>query len=194
MYNVVMNTAPPTSDAPGHPCDPGDAARLSAAGQLAMILFRTTRVPTLPMLNLVGPADFDPDLTMGPPGSAGLPALLTFPCYEAARDLGIRLMPGVIVTDVLGAILLLRYPRDERGVMTIGMARLTQDFIRGMFSAMQDPPQVLLTLDEAAALVRIAPDTLKHMVSDGRIRTSVKRGKPLVFVRDLLVQEWMAGR
>jgi hypothetical protein len=189
-----MRTARPAHDVPPEPFGPELAARLSAAGQLAMILFRTTRVPTMPAIELVGLPDLDPDLAMGPPGYAGLPALLTFPCYEAARDLGIRLVPGVIVTDVFGALLLLRYPRDQRGVMTIGMARLTQDFIRGMFSAMQDPPEVLLTLEEAAVLIRIAPDTLKHMVSDGRIRTSVKRGKPLVFVRDLLVQEWMAGR
>ena len=71
------------------------------------------------------------------------------------------------------------------------MARLTADWIRAMFSAMQNPPPVLLTLDEAAALVRLAPDTLKHMVADGRIRTCVKRGKPLVFLRDRLVLEYM---
>lgn len=189
-----MQTSRPARDVPPAPLDPELAARLLAAGQLATILFKTTCVPTMPALELVGLPDLDPDLAMGPPGYAGLPALLTFPCYEAARELGIRLVPGVIVTDVLGALLLLRYPRDQRGVMTIGMARLTQDFIRGMFSAMQDPPQVLLTLEEAAALIRISPHTLKHMVCDRRIRTSVKPGKPLVFVRDLLVQEWMAGR
>jgi hypothetical protein len=98
-----------------------------------------------------------------------------------------------VVTDPLGALLSARLPCTADGQITIGMARLTQEFIRGMFAAMQTPPPMLLKLEEAAELMRISPSTLKHMVSDGRIRTSVRRGSPLVFVRDLLVQEWMGG-
>ncbi len=71
------------------------------------------------------------------------------------------------------------------------MARLTADYVRAMFNAMAAPPPPVLTLDEAASLVRMAPDTLKHMVCDRRLRKSVKRGKPLLFLRDALVVEVM---
>jgi hypothetical protein len=165
---------------------------IAAAGQVARVLFATTAFPTNPPQRLVALTDANEEIALGPPGGAGLPPLLTFPCYEVAREQGLGLIPGVVVTDAAGALLQLRWPPDHYGAISIGMARLTQDLIRGMFAAMQTPPPVLMTLDEAAALIRVTPDTLKHMVADLRIRKSVKRGRPLIFVRDLLVQEWMA--
>ncbi len=174
---------PTTVDAPSSP--------LAAAGALARVLFKTTVIPASPPLTLVGIGDADEAL--GPPGLSLLPAFLTHSCFEEAQRLGVPLLPTTVVTDPLGALLSARIPCTEDGQITIGMARLTQEFIRGMFAAMQTPPPMLLKLEEAAELMRISPSTLKHMVSDGRIRTSVRRGSPLVFVRDLLVQEWMGG-
>lgn len=178
----------------GGPLTPDRSRELRSAGQLAKVLFEGSGLRELRGAGLNDRDSFDSDLAMGPPSRAALPPLLTAACHSAARDMGIALVPGVIVTEAEGALKHLRHPRDENGVVHIGMARLAQDFVRAMFSAMQNPPPVLLTLEEAAALIRVAPDTLKHMVSDGRIYKSVKRGKPLIFVRDLLVQEWMAGR
>jgi excisionase family DNA binding protein len=49
----------------------------------------------------------------------------------------------------------------------------------------------VLTLAEAAALLRIKISTLYRHVSEGRYGAAVKRGKPLRFWRDRLVQEFM---
>ncbi len=54
--------------------------------------------------------------------------------------------------------------------------------------AVRDLPPVL-TADEAAMLARQAKSTLYHHVSRGRFRTSVRRGKPLLFWRDRFVME-----
>jgi len=51
------------------------------------------------------------------------------------------------------------------------------------------PP--LLTPQEAARLLRIKTTTLYRHVSEGRYGGAVKRGKPLRFWRDRLVQEFM---
>ena len=51
------------------------------------------------------------------------------------------------------------------------------------------PP--ILTVEEAAQLVRLQVSTLYRHVSEGRYRPAVKRGKPLRFWRDRLVQEFM---
>ena len=51
------------------------------------------------------------------------------------------------------------------------------------------PP--ILTVEEAAQLVRLQVSTLYRHVSEGRYRSAVKRGKPLRFWRDRLVQEFM---
>jgi len=52
------------------------------------------------------------------------------------------------------------------------------------------PP--ILTPQEAANLLRIKISTLYRHVSEGRYGSAVKRGKPLRFWRDRLIQEYMA--
>lgn len=51
------------------------------------------------------------------------------------------------------------------------------------------PP--VLTPEEAARLLRVKISTLYRHVSEGRYRGAVKRGKPLRFWRDRLIQEFM---
>lgn len=51
------------------------------------------------------------------------------------------------------------------------------------------PP--ILTPHEAAKVLRIKLSTLYRHVSEGRYSSAVKRGKPLRFWRDRLVQEFM---
>ncbi len=51
------------------------------------------------------------------------------------------------------------------------------------------PP--VLTPEEAARLLRLKVSTLYRHVSEGRYRGAVKRGKPLRFWRDRLIQEFM---
>jgi excisionase family DNA binding protein len=51
------------------------------------------------------------------------------------------------------------------------------------------PP--VLTPVEAAELLRLKVSTLYRHVSEGRYGGAVKRGKPLRFWRDRLVQEFM---
>ena len=51
------------------------------------------------------------------------------------------------------------------------------------------PP--ILTLEEAARLLRLEETTVYRHVSEGQYASSVKRGKPLRFWRDRLVQEFM---
>jgi len=53
------------------------------------------------------------------------------------------------------------------------------------------PP--VLTPEEAAEIIRIKLSTLYRHVSEGRYSSSVKRGKPLRFWRDRLIQEFMLG-
>ena len=50
---------------------------------------------------------------------------------------------------------------------------------------------MILTPDEAAGLLRLKISTLYRHVSEGRYASSVKRGKPLRFWRDRLIQEFM---
>ncbi len=59
-----------------------------------------------------------------------------------------------------------------------------------LVSALWDVPPVL-TPQEAAGLLRIKVSTLYRHVSEGRYAGSVKRGKPLRFWRDRLIQEFM---
>jgi excisionase family DNA binding protein len=49
----------------------------------------------------------------------------------------------------------------------------------------------ILTPDEAASLLRLKLSTLYRKVSEGCFGSAVKRGKPLRFWRDRLVQEFM---
>ena len=58
-------------------------------------------------------------------------------------------------------------------------------------SVLNDLPPVLIP-DEAAAVLRIKVSTLYRHVSEGRYGGAVKRGKPLRFWRDRLVQEFMS--
>lgn len=51
------------------------------------------------------------------------------------------------------------------------------------------PP--ILTLDEAANLLRLKRSTLYRHISEGRYASAVKRGKPVRFWRDRLIQEFM---
>jgi excisionase family DNA binding protein len=57
-------------------------------------------------------------------------------------------------------------------------------------AAAGDLPPVL-TPQEAAKLLRIRLSTLYRHVSEGRYASAVKRGKPLRFWRDRLLQEFM---
>jgi excisionase family DNA binding protein len=57
-------------------------------------------------------------------------------------------------------------------------------------SALKDL-QPVLTPEEAAAVLRLKVSTLYRQVSEGRYSGAVKRGKPLRFWRDRLVQEFM---
>ncbi len=49
----------------------------------------------------------------------------------------------------------------------------------------------ILTPNEAAGLLRLKLSTLYRHVSEGRYASAVRRGKPLRFWRDRLVQEFM---
>ena len=57
-------------------------------------------------------------------------------------------------------------------------------------TALRDLPPVM-TPAEAAQLLRLKVSTLYRHVSEGRYGRAVKRGKPLRFWRDRLVQEFM---
>ena len=65
--------------------------------------------------------------------------------------------------------------------------RLTQTELT---AALGDIPPVL-TPEEAARLLRIKLSTLYRHVSEGRYSAATKRGKPLRFWRDRLIQEFM---
>ena len=174
------------------PLSEGAADRLARIGRIVEVLIRTGSLPTVPPTRLTASVDEAMDPAAAADGFAPAPAILTCPCYEAARELGVELQPGVIVTDVLGAALQFQYPLAEDGTVMLGMARLTLDLIRATFASLKEPPPIVLTLDEAAALMRIAPSTLKRWVSIGRVRKSVKSRKPIRFWRDTFMQEAMA--
>ena len=72
-------------------------------------------------------------------------------------------------------------------VITTMNRKLTQPELDG--SLRQLPP--ILTPSEAASLLRLKISTLYRHVSEGRYNGAVKRGKPLRFWRDRLVQEFM---
>jgi len=57
-------------------------------------------------------------------------------------------------------------------------------------ASLGDLPPVL-TPEEAAELLRLKVSTLYRHVSEGKYGGAVKRGKPLRFWRDRLVQEFM---
>ena len=61
--------------------------------------------------------------------------------------------------------------------------------IQASLGGLDLPP--ILTPEEAAALLRLKVSTLYRHVSEGRYHAAVKRGKPLRFWRDRLIQEYM---
>ena len=67
--------------------------------------------------------------------------------------------------------------------------KLTPDEIN---TALAGYPPVL-TPEEAAKLLRIKVSTLYRHVYEGRYHKATKRGKPLRFWRDRLIQEFMLG-
>ena len=69
--------------------------------------------------------------------------------------------------------------------------KLSQGEISQAFSGADNPYGPILSLTEAAALAKLAPGTLKRLVSEGRFAQSVKRRKPLLFWRDRFVAELM---
>lgn len=50
---------------------------------------------------------------------------------------------------------------------------------------------LIMTPQEAANLLRIKVSTLYRHVSEGRYASAVRRGKPLRFFRERLIQEFM---
>ncbi len=68
---------------------------------------------------------------------------------------------------------------------------LTNGDVSRAFDTPNNPYDVILDLKTAARLAKLAPSTLKRLVSEGRFANSVKRGKPLLFWRDLFVKELM---
>lgn len=71
--------------------------------------------------------------------------------------------------------------------------RLTAAEIESGFRLTDSSP--VLTVREAAALLRISESTLYHRVSRGEFRSAINgRGKPLRFWRDRLVKEFFSPR
>ncbi len=53
------------------------------------------------------------------------------------------------------------------------------------------PLPIILTAQEAAQLLRIKISTLYRHLSEGKYGSAVRRGKPLRFFRERLIQECM---
>jgi hypothetical protein len=68
---------------------------------------------------------------------------------------------------------------------------LTVSDIQAAFAVPSTYPPIL-SLIEAAGLVKLRPQTLKRKVSEGLFSSCVVRGKPLRFWRDRLVAEVMS--
>lgn len=67
--------------------------------------------------------------------------------------------------------------------------KLTQQEIES--SLHQYPP--ILTPEEAARLLQLKISTLYRHLSEGKYNSAVKRGKPIRFWRDRLIQDFMMG-
>ena len=74
---------------------------------------------------------------------------------------------------------------------TIGLALVSPQMVSEVAVSAGWPP--VMTLDEAAAAMRISPQTLRRYVSEGKFKKSVKRGWPVLFWRDTLISEFMKG-
>jgi len=70
-------------------------------------------------------------------------------------------------------------------------AELAMADIRKAFENLNGDYPPVLSLTQAAKIANLAPSTLKRKVSEGGFKKSVKRGKPLLFWRDLFVKELM---
>jgi excisionase family DNA binding protein len=55
----------------------------------------------------------------------------------------------------------------------------------------QYPP--ILTPEEAAKILQLKLSTLYRHLSEGKYNSAVKRGKPIRFWRDRLIQDFMMG-
>lgn len=66
--------------------------------------------------------------------------------------------------------------------------KLTSQEVTAAFDGSEYPP--IMTPLQAAGLLGLKLSTLYRHVSEGRYRESVRRGKPLRFFRDRLVQEF----
>lgn len=67
--------------------------------------------------------------------------------------------------------------------------KLSLEEITGAMAVAPLPP--ILTPEEAAQLLRLKVSTLYRHASEGRYGSAIKRGKPLRFWRDRLIQEFM---
>ncbi len=67
--------------------------------------------------------------------------------------------------------------------------KLTQPEITAAIDPSHLPP--ILTPQEAAGMLRLKVSTLYRHACEGRYAGAVKRGKPLRFWRDRLIQEFM---
>ncbi|MFO0834390.1 MAG: helix-turn-helix domain-containing protein [Phycisphaerales bacterium] len=69
-------------------------------------------------------------------------------------------------------------------------AEITIDEIRSAIDATAFP--AILTIGQAASMLQLSPHTLYKAVSEGRYRDAVRRGKPLRFWRDRLIQAYFS--
>jgi len=65
------------------------------------------------------------------------------------------------------------------------------DEIHAAIDAERFPP--VMTPDQAADLLQVSKHTVYRYVSDGRLKRSVRRGRPLRFWRDRLISEFFAA-
>lgn len=79
---------------------------------------------------------------------------------------------------------------SDAGDGASAFAPLSEEDVRKAFAVPAAIPPIL-SLSEAATLVKLRPQTLKRKVSEGLYARSVVRGKPLRFWRDRLVGEVM---
>lgn len=81
------------------------------------------------------------------------------------------------------------------GGFTIGFCRktVTPELIGMCLKSMEDRFPPVLTLEQAADLVQLEPQTLRAHLSEGKYKKSSRRGHPVRFWRDVFVIEYMQG-
>jgi hypothetical protein len=67
------------------------------------------------------------------------------------------------------------------------------EVISRSFAGQEDRWPPVLTLEQAAALLSLKPQTLRKHLSEGRYRRSSRPRRPVRFLRDILVLEYMEG-